>query len=707
MNTKKKPEQLGQQTRFINFKLLPNFENTKGLVDLEARTMRLPFSSEEPVDRWFGEEVLSHTADAIRIGIRQQTMPLLYNHDRDQLLGIVESIDLGDDKRLYANVRFGRDDLGTWAMDQVQDGILINVSFMYQVYKFITDEEEDIYTAIDWEVYEVSLVTIPADATVGLGRDQPNTNLIDVKIEHLPDKNPQQAVTEPPKGGFFSPETRQQPSASAETTQEGNLDMKVIRHKLQDQATDGIGGSAGASVDINQVRTNVLNEERARTAEITSMCTAHNLPAKFRDELINGGFDIAESRGMVLVELGNRNSQKPLSSLSDEIGLTQKEKNNYSLMRAVNAIVNGSLKSAGFEFEVSQAIAKRNGSDVSHERNFFFPNDLPFAPSEDHVKAFRAANPRLSREMQQRAIYQVGTAEQGGNLVATNLLADSFIEVLRNQTVLSILGATYLDGLVGNVDIPRQISQTGVYWVGESGAITEGEATYDKVSLRPKTITALSKVSRLMLLQSTPAIEMIARRDLMAVGAIEIDRAGLSGSGASNQPTGIVNQSGVGSVVGGTNGANLSFDNLIQLKYATRVANAIRGNEGFALNSKSIGYLSSLKASTGQYLWDPQGGLTANSPDKVKGASYAESQQLRSTLTKGSSSGICSEAIYSSNWDELLIGQWGVTEIAVNPYDSTGFANGDIILRMMQTLDIAVRHGASFSVMSDALTPGF
>src|SRR5262249_49784812 len=152
----------------------------------------------------------------------------------------------------------------------------------------------------------------------------------------------------------------------------------------------------------------------------------------------------------------------------------------------------------------------------------------------------------------------------------------------------------------------------------------------------------------------------------------------LSGSGSGNQPTGIVNQSGVGAVVGGTNGANLSFDNIIQLQYATKAANAPQGSAGYALNSKSIGYLSTLKASNGQELWDPAGGLTNESPDRLKGRPYAESQQLRSTLTKGTSAGICSEAIYG-NWQELLIAEWGVTEIMVNPYDSTGFTTGDVL----------------------------
>jgi HK97 family phage major capsid protein len=162
----------------------------------------------------------------------------------------------------------------------------------------------------------------------------------------------------------------------------------------------------------------------------------------------------------------------------------------------------------------------------------------------------------------------------------------------------------------------------------------------------------------------------------------------------------------VGSVIGGTNGLALSFDHLIQLYSAPKVANVQQSNLGFAMNAKAYGYLATLKASTGQYLWDPQGGLSNASPDTVKGYPYAISNQLRSTLTKGTSSGICSELIYG-NWQELLIAEWGALEIAINPYDSTYFKSGDVVIRAIQTADVGVRHGASFAVMSDALTPGF
>ncbi|MEI8327176.1 MAG: phage major capsid protein, partial [Betaproteobacteria bacterium] len=335
---------------------------------------------------------------------------------------------------------------------------------------------------------------------------------------------------------------------------------------------------------------------------------------------------------------------------------------------------------------------------------FYIPSNLSFAPTEEHARAWSQVSG--NSKLQMRSPFAVGAVGTGGAAVATSLMADQWIEGLRNAMVTPKLGARYLTGLVGKVDIPRQITAAATSWVGELTAGTESEFTMDKVSLSPKNITSWGVISRMMLLQSTPAIEMLVRADLIAQMALGLDLAAMSGTGTGNQPTGIINQAAVGSVVGGTNGLALSFDHLIQLYSAPKVANVQQSNLAFAMNAKCYGYLATLKATTGQYLWDPQGGLTAASPDTVKGYPYAVSNQLRSNLNKGTSTGVCSELIYG-NWQELLIAEWGALQIDINPYDSTYFKSGDIVIRAIQTADIGVRHGQSFAVMSDALTAGF
>lgn len=673
-------------------------------LNVEARTLELTWSSESAVDMWFGTEVLSHDGDAADLSRLNDGGALLWCHDVRQmasLIGVVERAWIGPDRRGHALVRFARTPSGDLALSMVADGILRNVSFMYRVDKYVIESDEEdpyydpdaIYTATRWMAYEISLLSVPADQSIGVGRSAAQEErevVVEVRSRHA--ALPQPAVRQ---GDGISP-------SQSQATQEDNNPMKFRRTPVR-QALDVVT-STGGTVAPAATTTDPVAVERQRTADIVALGRKHNIDMDKVHDMIARGLDIAAARGEVLDGILAR-SQKPTADFGGtyQPDMEEKEKKSYSFLRAMQAQASGDWTKAGFERSVSDDIAKRMGRSAS-TGSFFLPNDLPFAPTLEHQRAYEMMAHQGKTNL--RATYSVGTAGQGGNLVATQLLSESFIEVLRNQLVTALLGARYLTGLVGNIDIPRQVSQTATQWVGESGAPAQAEATFDKVSLRPKTIAALSRMSRLMLLQSTPAIEMLARQDLMAVIALAIDLAALSGSGSGNTPTGVINSAGVASIVGGANGANLSFDHIIQLKYATKFANAPQGSAGYALNSKAIGYLSTQKATTGQYLWDPQGGLTAGSPDRLKGSPYAESQQLRSNLTKGTSAGVCSEAIYG-NWQELFIGQWGVTELALNPYDATGFANGDVVLRAMQTCDIGVRHGASFAAMTDALTPGF
>src|SRR5579883_1183933 len=157
--------------RVASFASAPTRAGSRQLVDEDSRTARLSFSSEEPVEMPYGREILDHGPRSMRIGQRQQHMPLLFNHNTDDILGVVERVEVGPDRRGYATVRFGNDDRGQWAMRQVRDGILRNVSFMYQVHAAVQDDDdEDAWRVTDFSPMEISLVSVPADASVGVGR---------------------------------------------------------------------------------------------------------------------------------------------------------------------------------------------------------------------------------------------------------------------------------------------------------------------------------------------------------------------------------------------------------------------------------------------------------------------------------------------------------------------------------------------------------
>lgn len=632
-------------------------------VDQEARTVRFPFSSEEPCDMWYGKEILSHAPGAMRSGVRQGSMPLLFNHKRDDLLGIVESIELGADRRGYVTVRFGKDERGDWALNQCDDGILVNASFQYRVFKFEEDVENDLYTATDWEPYEISLVTVPADPTVGVGRSLDETAPRAAAQAHQPQPAPADNMEQ-------------------QHMYKHRHSPRVLRNQADDGATGGAAGGVAVAtpVDHAALRTQGAEDERNRINEIDALCRSHNVPDELRTGLIKKGASISEARGAVL-DMQLKRQAAPVANMGEGYApdMSQREKANYSMLRAINAAMKGDWKGAGFELEVSNDIGKRMGKPTN---GFYMPTNIPFA---------------------ERAQYAAGAQATGGAMVATNLLSGSFIDILRNRARVLQLGATVLSGLVGNVDIPRQTGASSTFWVTESGNLTESEATFDKVSLAFKSIGTYSAVTRQMLMQSTPDIEMLARADLISQIALGIDLAALSGTGTSGQPLGIANMSGVGSVVGGTNGAQLTIDHLIDMETAVAAANADVDSMAYLANAKSVGWLKKLKSTTGQYLWtNSPGGQRSGTPGEINGYPVARTNQARSNLTKGTSTGVASE-LFFGNWAELLIGEWGVLEILPNPYDSTLFKQGGVLLRAMQSCDIGARHTASFSTMSDAL----
>lgn len=146
------------------------FELRDGQVKSENNLYRFPVCSDAEVERWYGKEVLSHERGAMIVGERQKSMPLLFNHKRDAVVGIVESIEQ-DEHRTYATVRFAKTEEAEKIRSLVDDGILVNVSCGYQCYEIEESKDtRDLWIASSWELFEVSIVTVPADPSVGFNR---------------------------------------------------------------------------------------------------------------------------------------------------------------------------------------------------------------------------------------------------------------------------------------------------------------------------------------------------------------------------------------------------------------------------------------------------------------------------------------------------------------------------------------------------------
>ena len=626
-------------SRDLEGQLLQRFEVTDFTVGEDERSIEFPFSSEYPVARYFGNEVLSHDRNAADLSRLNDGAPLLFNHDPDRVIGVVERGWIDDTKkRGYVSVRFSKNPFAQEVLTDVKDGILRNVSFGYQ----ITDLEQRAsgdFVANSWTAMEVSLVSIPADPSVGLGR----------------------AFSAQPAATAVSQPTQPEPEVQMETT----LDLSGVRAEAAQEAAKA---------------------ERARISGITALTEKHGM-ADIGRQLIESGRSLDEARAAVLDKIG----AKTVETVAP-VEMASQERSSYSLTAGIRAMLTGdwSSREAGLVRELSKEVEK-SGVAKTTERSFFVP--------------FSA--------LSQRATYVTSGTTTGGNLVQTDLQEQDFIEFLRNNATLLQLGVRTMPGLVGNVAIPRRSGVASTYYLSsQTTAITQSESTFDQVTMAPKNLAALSKYSRQTLLQGTPGIEELVRRDLTDGINLAIDLGILNGSGSSGQPTGVLQTAGIGSVALGTNGGAITLEKVVDLETAVMTVNgAVNANSvAYLTNYKVLAALKKLRAGgsttgDGPFLFntDAAGLGRGPTPGTLNGYALAASNQVPSTLTKGSSSGVCS-ALLMGDFSQAMVGFWGNgLEITIGE-DSDDFSKALTSVRGIVTYDVAVRDPKSFAAILDITT---
>jgi len=288
----------------------------------ETRSIELAFSSEAPVERYWGIEVLGHAENEMDRGwIGGGTAPLLMDHNPREQVGVVESVTLGEDRVARAVVRFGRSARAEEVMRDVADGIRTNVSVGYELLDIREEPaikgKPQTYRAVRWRPLEVSLVSIPADMTVGVGREAP--------ASVLPQPKTQESTG-------MEPEVKEAPAARA----------------IDDGA------------------------EARRQKEIMDLATLANV----RDmgiEAVLKGDTVELFRGKVL--LARQGEAKPLGVAPAQLDMTPKEVARYSVFRAMRAAAENDWKDAGLEMEAHRELSKRFGAGQG-KRSFYVPLDV-------------------------------------------------------------------------------------------------------------------------------------------------------------------------------------------------------------------------------------------------------------------------------------------------------------------------------------------
>jgi HK97 family phage major capsid protein len=363
---------------------------------------------------------------------------------------------------------------------------------------------------------------------------------------------------------------------------------------------------------------------------------------------------------LVALETRLKEVESKMQSRSVNIPGLEDEKKRFSFFKAVYAIQSRDWSQAGFEKEVFDATRK--------------------------------------------TAQAMGTNSLGGFIVPPIYIAE-LIELLAAESVVASMGATFLADLQGSpVKIPRQSTGSTAYWVGENTAITESNVAFEQLSLTPKKVGCLVKLSNSLIKLNNPSAEALVRTDIARSLARKIDLAALRGTGSANQPTGINLTSSINTVALGTNGLALTWDNLLDMEYTLAEDNALRGKLGFIFHPSIRRNL--LKRKVARYSGDTSGDYITQPTSESNfqawlGYPYKMTTQIPINLEKGGSGAICTE-IYFGNWQELIIGQWGGMELMASQETSDAFEKDQTWVRILQEVDIAVRHPESFCLISDA-----
>jgi HK97 family phage major capsid protein len=577
----------------------------------DPEVVEFSFSSEEPVERYFGVEVLSHDPGAMNMArLNSGAAPWLWNHNPDVVLGGVEKAWQGGDGRGMVRTRWspntkseGSDE---WKVRQNWEaGIIRNVSFMYSIDAPLDlKSREGVALVTAFTPMEVSTVSIPADATVGQGRAIGDT------AAQAADQ------TQPPK----------QP---VETT-----------------------------INLDEVRAQAAADERSRVASITALCREHKAD-DLAQGLIERGATETEAMKDVLAAIGKRAKQpatpaaaaQPIAGASADIGLTDKEARSFSFLKAMRAQLfpneRAFQEEAAFEREASNAAAQRMGMSP---KGILIPNDV------------------LSRSL------VAGTASAAGDLIFTDARPGSFIELLRKRNFLTGLGVTILAGLTGPVGIPKQTGASQVYWKGEGVAAAESEPSVGQVTMTLKEMSAWTRFSRSLMLQSSIDVETFVRNDLVTVMALEQARVALYGLGSSSQPEGLKITTGINTKDFAAN--QPTYAELVDMETQVAADDADIGTMGYVTNATTYGGFKTTEkaANTAQFVLEPGG--TVNSYGVVR------SNQVETG------------DVFFGVWSQLVLGLFGAVDLQVNPYSED--KEGNIRVVAHQAIDYAVRHPQAF-----------
>lgn len=363
-------------------------ETTIDQVDTDSRTVELSFSSETPYGRWFGDEILCHDEECINLDRFNDGLgTVLFNHDRDAVVGHIEKVWI-EDNRGKALVRFDDDEQSETIFQKVQSGTLQGVSVGYSIKRYeVLDEKDsvssngrfkgpDTYVVTDWEPLEISIVSVPADATVGVGRSAEEIHTSIDTQEETKSMNGEEILK--------NEEVKSTPVETGITQEDLQKAMEQERKRtskitalFRDFDVEGADEAIVMGVSVDEARAMVMDQLRARNKGV-SVTMGEAESDKFRAAaqdavLMAAGIPVADAapgaqelRGHSMVELAREALQREglKANFGDNMELARAAINSTSTFPAIMSNLANKSVMVGFnEAETTYQIWTGKGSN--------------------------------------------------------------------------------------------------------------------------------------------------------------------------------------------------------------------------------------------------------------------------------------------------------------------------------------------------------
>ncbi|EBC5947086.1 phage major capsid protein [Salmonella enterica subsp. enterica serovar Newport str. CFSAN000907] len=647
----------------------------------DDRIVELAFSSEAPYSRIYTDqngdpvelkEILVHDKDAVDLDVLNDKASLLFNHEFDNHIGVVVpgSARIDEDGVGRALVKFSQvGQLANETYDKVKEGTMSKVSVGYTVLEGYADFSKGAYYVTKWQPYEISIVSVPADSSVGVGRslntitDEPANNEENREVEVETEIKPEEEIR--------SEENKEQEELNNEESNSGTGDRSDRSETVEEEK-------------VTPEETRSEEENKNENSEELNTDTQES------DDERQNNTETGEEEKPVEVEKPFKRSQED----TDEIRAIGKHLNisEDEIQRAIEdkEITVESFKQRALNINTeSKTFAKGKNNMTDTIKTLENRFDLSAAlRSLSQEKALEGAEAEYSQEMARQAA-QRGRAQRSNSVfvptsalapvVGTEIRHDSFVDLLLEKSVLGALGVNTLTGLTAPISLPRMNKNaTDAFgFVNENGEGALSDVAFDGVPMSMKTFTGAVAISRQSML-SMPNVGALVAEHLIKASRIKLEKLILGNEEVANARAGLVKQLiDAGKVVkcGLTHKdflveiAKLTDAGVDEAQIALAMRGALAADLASTLRDQAVaGYIM-------------ENGKIANRPVHTSGV-----------LAEG--------AILAGDFSALTIGEWAGLEIDV---DTTSLrAKGGTAVRVWADLDWAVSNPDAIRVIQKA-----